>query len=173
VDDDRLRVCLERTVELWPVQLRLREWPGFGGPVVHVPDPFSPSDGVVQALARGLAPRCRVLSLEPRPGQPYQIAAADLLGVLDLFGFPNPALVAEGRGCVAAVLVAAWHPDRVGRLVLIDPSHAAAELESLAARALRDCPPDWSSLLEAVRCPVLRASWSESGLASIDRFLSS
>jgi pimeloyl-ACP methyl ester carboxylesterase len=140
---------------------------------VHVPDPLSRSEDVLQALARRLAPRCRLLSLEPREEQPYQVAAADLLGVLDQFGFPKPALVGEGRGCVAAVLVAAWHPDRVGKLVLIDPSHAAAESESVEARALRDCPPDWSSLLEAVRCPVLSVPWNEAALASIDHFLSS
>jgi pimeloyl-ACP methyl ester carboxylesterase len=174
VDDDRLRVCLERTVELWPVQLRLRDWPGFGGaPVVHAPDPLLASDEVIQALAGRLAPRCRVLSLEPRQGQPYQVAAADLLGVLDQFGFSEPVLVGEGLGCLSALLVATWHPDRVGRLVLIDPSDTAPVSEGLEARALRDCPPDWPSLREAVRCPLLTVDWSTSALASIERFLSS
>ena len=37
---------LERTVELDSVRLRLRDWPGLVGPVIHVPDPLHTSDFV-------------------------------------------------------------------------------------------------------------------------------
>jgi len=155
VDDWRLRVCLERTVELAEVHLRLRDWPGRGGPLVHVPDPLSTDARLVEALAAALAPRYRVLSLELRGASAYQVDAADLLGMLDQFGFVAPVLLAEGLGCVAALLVAAWHAERVGGLVLVNPAYQPPASAGLAERALRDCPPDWARLRNAIQCPVL------------------
>jgi pimeloyl-ACP methyl ester carboxylesterase len=158
-----LGVCLERTVELEGARLRLRDWPGFGGPLVHVPDPLSPSDVIVEALAAALAPGYRVLSVEPRSSQPYQVQAIDILGTLDQFGFESPILVGERLGCVAALLVAAWHPGRIARLVLIDPTYDAplTNGNSIEAQALRDCPPAWSALRSAVQCKVLVVRWTE------------
>jgi len=130
---------------------------------VHVPDPLSPADLVVDALAWRCAPVYRVLSIEPRTGQPYQVQAADVLGTLDQFGFESPILVGERLGCVAALVLAAWHPGRVARLALIDPTYAAppAYGSAVEARALRDCPPDWPSLRSAVQCPMLELRWTE------------
>src|SRR5262249_57202978 len=85
VEDESLRVCLDRTIELEAVPLRLRDWPGLSGPLVHVPDPLERSDELVLALAASFAPAYRVLSLEPRATFGYQVDAADLLGALDLF----------------------------------------------------------------------------------------
>jgi pimeloyl-ACP methyl ester carboxylesterase len=159
--DDRLRVCLKRVLELDAARLSLRDWPGFGGPLVHVPDPLSPADGVVEALAGELAPKYRVLSLSPRPRQPYQVAAADLLGLLDQFGFLKPVLVGERLGCVPALLIAAWHPERVAGLVLVDPTYdaPASDTTSIEAHALRDCPADWPALRSFVQCRVLAVAW--------------
>jgi pimeloyl-ACP methyl ester carboxylesterase len=169
--DDHLRVCLERTVELEAVRLRLRDWPGLNGPLVHVPDPVSPDDQVVGALAARLAPRFRVLSLEPRAEFGYQVDTADLLGMLDQFGFEAAVLVGERLGGLTALLVAAWHPDYVGRLILIDPTCEAPPIECVAAHALRDCPPDWASLQQAIRCPVLELAWDASAPQRVEEFL--
>jgi pimeloyl-ACP methyl ester carboxylesterase len=155
VDDRRPRVCLERIVELAEVRLRLRDWPGLGGPIVHIPDPLTADDSLVATLATALPRRYRLLSLEPRGTSPYQVDAADILALLDQFGFEAPVLVAEGVGCVAALLVAAWHSGRVAGLVLIEPTYDPPPSDALLARALRDCPPDWVSLRKAVECPVL------------------
>jgi pimeloyl-ACP methyl ester carboxylesterase len=81
--------------------------------------------------------------------------AADLHGVLDQFGFAAPILVGERLGCLPALLVAAWYPEVVGGLVLIDPNYAPPPGESIAARALRECPPDEATMRSGVRCPVL------------------
>jgi pimeloyl-ACP methyl ester carboxylesterase len=155
VEDRRLRVCLERTIELAEVRLRLREWPGVAGPLVHVPDPLAGDDSFVQGLAEVFAPRYRVLSVHPRGASPYQVDAGDVLAMLDQFGFASPVLVGEGLGCVAALLVAAWHTGRVAGLVLVEPAYAPPLSGGLAARAVKDCPPDWASLRAAVHCPVL------------------
>jgi pimeloyl-ACP methyl ester carboxylesterase len=182
VDDQRLRISLERTIELAEVRLRLRDWPGFAGPLVHVPDPLAASSALVNALAATLAPRYRVLSLSPRGASPYQVDALDLLATLDQFGFERPVLVAEQLGCLTALLVTAWYPQRVAGLVLVDaaalepqPLHSTetppSADELLRARALKDCPPDWASLLAAVECPVLELSPHATVVAAVEAFL--
>jgi pimeloyl-ACP methyl ester carboxylesterase len=166
-------VCLERTVELEGARLRLRDWPGFGGPLVHVPDPLSAGDDVVLALAARFAPDYRVLTLEPRAAQAYQVHAADVLATLEQFGFAAPVLIGEGLGCLAALVVAAWHPGRVARLVLVEPTCAAppGQESSIEARALRDCPPDWPSLRNAVTCPALELRRTDTSLGTLVDFL--
>jgi pimeloyl-ACP methyl ester carboxylesterase len=72
---------------------------------------------------------------------------------------------------VASLLVGAWYPDRVGRLILIDPSYDSPSLQGVAERALRDCPLDWRSLRAAVTCPVLMVRWSISSVHEVEAFL--
>jgi pimeloyl-ACP methyl ester carboxylesterase len=131
---------------------------------VHVPDPLSPDDSLVEALAATLAPRNRVLSLQPRGASPYQVDAGDLLEVLDQFGFLTPVLVAERLGCVPALLLAAWHPQHVAGLVLVDPTSSTL-VDGVEGRALRDCPPDLPSLRAQVQCPVSEVVPSGAALA--------
>ena len=135
----------------------MRDWPGMSGPLVHVPDPLFPTDALVTNLAETVAPRYRVVTVAPRGSSPLQVDAVDLFGVLVQFGFTTPVLVGERLGCVTALLVSAWYPDRVAGLVLFEPIYAAPNIVSIAARALRDCPPDLAALRTAIRCPVLEA----------------
>jgi pimeloyl-ACP methyl ester carboxylesterase len=155
VNDAHLRVCLERSLALAATQLRFRDWPGFGGPIVHLPDPFVATQ-LVERIAAELAPRVRVLSLEPRADVSYQTDADDLLGFLNTFGFLKPVLLSEGRACIAAVLVAVWQPTRVAGIVMVNPDpRPPCDLTGLAARGLRECPPDWTTLTNSVSCPLL------------------
>ena len=113
---------------------------------------------VVDALAAELAPRYRVLSVSSRGEAPYQVDVTDLVGVLSQFGFRTPVLLGERRGCVTALIATAWYPARVAGLILLDPLFEAPTSAGVAARALRDCPPDWPALRAAVRCPVLQGT---------------
>ena len=122
---------------------------------MHVPDPLSPADSAVDDLAAALAPRYRVLSVSSRGDVPYQVDVVDLVGVLRQFGFRTPVLVGERLGCVTALVAAAWYPERVAGLILVEPAFDPPASESLAARGLRDCPPDPGRLRAAVRCSVL------------------
>ncbi|MGI9145039.1 MAG: hypothetical protein ACR2IK_00565 [Chloroflexota bacterium] len=171
MDDWRLRVCLERTIELPEVDLQLRDWPGAVGPLVHVPDPLSPDDSIVNGLAEALAPGYRVVSVKPRGASPYQVDAADLLALLDQFGFATPVVVAERLGCLAALLISAWHAGRVAGLVLIDPIFEPPAGGSIEARAVRDCPPNWAVLRAAVQCPVLELLQTASVVERVAQFL--
>jgi pimeloyl-ACP methyl ester carboxylesterase len=113
-----------------------------------------------------VAPRCRVVSVHPRPGIPYQTGVTDLVGVVRQFGFEHPVVLGEGAGCVTAVLLAAWYPEHAGGLILV---RAALQLvgESIEARALRACPPDWTALRAAVRCPMIEAGSAEEVVATL------
>jgi len=139
---------------------------------VHIPDPFSPSS-VLRAVAARLAPGYRVLSLSPRGGVPYQVSCLDLLATLDQFGFMEPVLVGERLGNVPALVLAAWYA-RARGLILVDPIDDAPPGDSIEARAVRDCPPDWARLHDALRCParVLRSD-SDSVIHDIEAFVAS
>jgi pimeloyl-ACP methyl ester carboxylesterase len=144
--------------------LRLRDWPGLAGPLVHLPDPFAASE-LIDALASRLAPRVRVLSLSPRVASTYQVDAADALGMVEQFGFESPVLLGERLGCVAALLLAAWYPGRVGGLILFDATDQPPPGDSVAARALRECPPRSAALRQAVRCRVLEVDGARASIA--------
>ena len=137
------------------MRLALLDWPGYAGPLVHLADPFAPDADLVAKLAAALSPAYRVLSLAPRADCPYQVQVDDLRRVLLQFGFQHPVLVATGRGAVLIQLLAAWYPELVGGLVLIDPNVEPPAGETMAARALRDCPPDWTVLTARLSGPRL------------------
>jgi pimeloyl-ACP methyl ester carboxylesterase len=153
------------------VRLGVRDWPGLGSPLVHVPDPLTRTP-LVEDLASAMAPAHRVLSIAPRMGVPYQVAAFDLLGVLRQFGLERPVLIGESLGSLPVVLLAAWYPSCVGRVILLDPTLAASASDSPEARALRACPPDWPALRAHVRCDVLELRADDPALMSrVEAFL--
>jgi hypothetical protein len=143
VDDALANVCLDRSIDLPGVQLRFQDWPGRGVPLVH----FALDSDLGPRLAAAFAPRHRVLSVWPRPDVAYQVHAQHLADFLHAFGFERPLLIAEGAGCIAPLLVAAWHADLLGAVLLVAPSLQGA-------RGLRECPPDWRELEQMVYCPL-------------------
>ena len=127
---------------------------------------------MVSRLAFWLTPRYRVVSVAPRGDSPYQVDAVDLVGVLRQFGFASPVLIGERRGCVVATVAAAWYPDRLAGLILVDAESDPPPGESIEARALRDCPPDWPRLRRAITCPLAEMSSSATSFAAdVDAFL--
>jgi pimeloyl-ACP methyl ester carboxylesterase len=113
-------VVLQREVELPPVRISFREWPGHAGPLVHLADADT-SRPVIDALAGALAPRYRILSLPPAPGVVPAVRAAHVAELLDQFGFSNVILIGEGIGALAALQVAECYPGRAAGVLLIDP----------------------------------------------------
>ena len=111
------------------------------------------------------------MSLSPRASIPYPVSAWDLVGTLDQFGFTSPILVGQRLACLSVLVVAAWYPSRVGGLVLVDPNVGMPPGDSIEARALRDCPPDWPALRAAVTCPVCELHGGSAALSEeIDAF---
>jgi pimeloyl-ACP methyl ester carboxylesterase len=97
------------------------------------------------AVAPGLADRFHAVSLDQRghgesqwPGPEADGAAyaterfvSDLLGVLDALGWERAAVVGHSMGGHNAMALAAWHPERLWALTVID-SRPAIPLERLA-----------------------------------------
>ncbi|WP_437693724.1 alpha/beta fold hydrolase [Sorangium sp. So ce176] len=87
--------------------------------------------GFWEAPLAHLAGRRRALAIDLRghgaseapPDADYSpdACAADVLAVLDALGLPRVALVGHSFGTLVAIAAAAGHPDRVARLVLVDP----------------------------------------------------
>jgi pimeloyl-ACP methyl ester carboxylesterase len=97
---------------------------------------------------------------------PYQGSAVDVAGVIRQFGFESPVLLGEGLGCVSALLLGAWYPEHVGRLILAAAKwHVSGE--SLEARALSDCPPDLQALRRRVQCQVTEVDSAEEVAATL------
>jgi pimeloyl-ACP methyl ester carboxylesterase len=88
------------------------------------------------------------------------------------FGLQNAAVVAEGLGSATALLLSAWYPERVAGLGLIDAVLTPPADDSLTARALRDCPPDWPRVRLALRCPVIELTADAADLGvQVERLL--
>jgi pimeloyl-ACP methyl ester carboxylesterase len=65
-------------------------------------------------------------------------------------------LIAEGLSCASAILLAAWYPEDVRALLLVDSR--PPEDDALLARSLRDCPPEWVKLRAGISGPVLEVT---------------
>jgi pimeloyl-ACP methyl ester carboxylesterase len=125
-----------------------------GGPdLVLVPGTFSDRRTWLRLLG-ALSPQFRCLLLDPRgtgatpdPGVPFTVddLAEDVLGAMDAAGVRRAHLVGHSLGAAVALLMAARHPARVDRAVLIGPAFLAdaylgAVLDHWEALARSDLP---------------------------------
>ncbi len=119
---------LERDFSVADVRLHVHDWPGGRDPVVCLPG-VSASGRSFDGLAAALAPDWRILAVDPRGrgrssrprhGYGYQVHAADTVALIDLLGFEQVVLVGHSFGGIVAALLAAWYPERVRGLVLVD-----------------------------------------------------
>jgi pimeloyl-ACP methyl ester carboxylesterase len=129
---DPLRVCLDRAIELPPRLIHFREWPGATGPLIHLPDPHAPTSTAIDTLAPELAPRFRVLSLTLPSPHLAEVCAVDLAGFLHAFGFRQVVVLAEGSAAVIAERLAAWCPDAIAGVLVVDAATRPAEVAALA-----------------------------------------
>lgn len=118
------------------LRLHYVEWPGGEPPVLCLPG-ITANAHAFARLADGLSPGRRVLAVDLRgrggsdkPLAGYDIGAhvADMAGFLSELGIARAAVVGWSLGAKVALAFAALHPERVERLVLIDPPvHTSAE----------------------------------------------
>jgi esterase len=96
--------------------------------------------------------RYHVISLDQRghgesawpspPAYATEDFVADLVGVADALGWPRMTVVGHSMGGANAMALAAWHPERVERLVVVDsrpsiPPERLGVMRERGARALR------------------------------------
>jgi pimeloyl-ACP methyl ester carboxylesterase len=115
-------------------------------------------DGVVPPFVD----RYHVLSLDqrghgasdwaPEPAYATEDFAGDLLGVMEAMGWPRMTVIGHSMGGHNAMGFAAWHPDRVERLVVVDsrPSIPAERLQHMHRRGERG-PMRHETLASALR----------------------
>jgi len=152
-------VKLERDVELGGVRLRVLDWPGHGRPLVYVPDPFTLQPDLAPRIAAAFAPKHRVVRIQPRSDLPYQAQMDDIRRAMQQFGFADTVLLSSGGGACIVLPLASWYPRLVNSVLLIDPCYEPPAHDSLTARSLRDCPPDWERLQG--RCRMLTTKSEE------------
>jgi pimeloyl-ACP methyl ester carboxylesterase len=146
----------DRFVTVGGLRLRYRDWGGDGRPLLalhgaaahaHWWDPVAPH----------LTRRFRVLALDwrghgrsawPRPpAYRSEDFTAELLGVIEGLALEDVVVVGHSMGGHNALAFAAWHPDRLARLVVVDarPHVNLERLRALQRRAPRP-PTEFPSL---------------------------
>jgi pimeloyl-ACP methyl ester carboxylesterase len=154
------RLPRDRFVTVGGLRLRYRDWGGDGRPLLalhgaaahaHWWDPVAPH----------LAARLRVLALDWRghgrsawpqsPAYRTEDFAADLVGVIERLGLEDVVVAGHSMGGHNAMAFAAWHPDRLAHLVIVDarPHVNLERLRALQRRAPRP-QTEFSSLTAAL-----------------------
>jgi len=126
---------------------------GSGPPVALVPGTFSDRRAWLRVLG-ALSPSFRCVQFDPRgtgatpdPGTPFtpDDLVEDLVAVLDAARVGRCHLVGHSLGAAVALLAAARHPSRVGRVVAVAPAfyvdaYLSAVLDHWEALARSDLP---------------------------------
>jgi pimeloyl-ACP methyl ester carboxylesterase len=136
-------------MEVGGVRLHALEWGEGGEPLVLLPG-LGQSANVYRELGPALAAGRRVAALTPRghgesatPPAGYAVAdfAAELRGALDALGMERAALVAHSASGAVATRLAADHPARVERIVLLDGIYGYAGRDEVVVRNPFPPPP--------------------------------
>jgi len=174
-------------IESGGMRIHYLDHPGGEPALVLLPGLSATAPIFEDLIGAGLAPRFRVLAVDLRgrgqsegppagldpalPAAGYTMSehAADVLGLLDALGLHRTVLVGHSFGGMLALYLAAHHPQRFPRLVVLDAAIAVATpatrdlLQPMLAR-LGAVVPSWDAYLAAVRqLPYLRDRW-EPGL---------
>lgn len=136
-------------------------------------------DGLVSAglvlAVRLLALDLRGRGLSDKPASGYTLAdhAADVIGLLDRLGLDRVMLGGHSYGGLLGLYLAAHHPDRVDRLVVID---AAAEMHPDTRQLIQPAidrlgkpVPSWETYLAAVKVMPFFYHWWDPAIESYFR----
>jgi pimeloyl-ACP methyl ester carboxylesterase len=172
------------------LRLHVLEWGDPGRPALTFLHGGSAHAHWFDAVAPAFADRFHVVALDQRghglsawprpPAYATEDFAADLLGVLDALGWSRAVVAGHSMGGHVAMAFAAWHPERVRALVVIDarPSIPEERLRRMQERARRP-PRRHASREDAVAAfrllppdtradPALLAHLAEAGIAPRD-----
>jgi len=143
----------KRTVKVGGLRLNVLEWGIAGRPPLCFLHGGSAHAHWFDLVAPAFVDRFHTIALDQRghgesdwatpPAYATENFAADLLGVIDAFGWRQVALVGHSMGGHNAMSFAAWHPDRVSALVIVDsrPVIPADRLDRLRTRGQRTLRP--------------------------------
>jgi pimeloyl-ACP methyl ester carboxylesterase len=173
----------DHLVEIDGVAIHYLDHPGGAPALVFLPGLSVTAPIFEDLIGAGLSPRFRALALDlrgrghsaappagfdpARPAANYTMAdhAADVLGLLDAVGLDRAVLVGHSFGGLLAFYLAANHPRRFPRIVVLDAAIALAapttrELLGPMLARLGAVAPSWDAYLAALqKLPYLRDRW--------------
>jgi pimeloyl-ACP methyl ester carboxylesterase len=148
-------IARRRRIEVRGLDLCLLEWGGPAETGVLLLHGGAAHAHWFDAVAPALGAGRHVVALDQRghgqsqwarpPAYATRDFVADLLGVLDALGWERAVLVGHSMGGHNAIAAAAWHPERVRGLVIVDsrpaiPAERLAQMKERGARPLRRHP---------------------------------
>lgn len=153
------KAARSRRVQVGGLELHLLEWGPAARSGVLLLHGGAAHAHWFDAVAAALAERRHVVALDQRghgesawarpPAYATQDFAGDVVGVLGRLGWESAVLVGHSMGGHNAIACAAWHPERVRGLVIVDsrPAIPAERLAQMKERGER--PPRRHPTLEA------------------------
>ncbi len=138
-----------RSLDVRGLILSALEWGEPGRPALCFLHGGSAHAHWFDAVVPAFTDRYHMLSLDqrghgasqwaPEPAYATEDFAADLLGVMEMMGWARMTLIGHSMGGHNAMAFAAWHPERVERLVVVDsrPSIPADRLQTMHRRGDR------------------------------------
>jgi pimeloyl-ACP methyl ester carboxylesterase len=173
---------MDQFVRVNTIQLHYLDHPGGDPPLVLMPGLTANAcsfDGLIKA---GLSPALRVLALDLRgrglshkPDVGYSMAdhAADVLGLLDALELRQVVLGGHSFGGLLSIYMAARHPERVSKLVIIDAAGSmhpqVRELIKPSVDRLGNVMPSWDAYLEAMKQMPFYQGWWDPTIESYYR----
>jgi len=143
----------KRSVVVGGLRLSFLEWGIAGRPVLCFLHGGSAHAHWFDVVTPAFIDRFHVIALDQRghgesqwtepPAYATENFAADLLGFIDTLGWERVALIGHSMGGHNAMSFAAWHPDRVSALVIVDsrPTIPTDRLDRLRRRGERTLRP--------------------------------
>jgi pimeloyl-ACP methyl ester carboxylesterase len=142
-------IARPRSLQVGGLALHALEWGEPGRPALCFLHGGSAHAHWFDAVVPAFVDRYHVLSLDQRGHGASQWAADqayatenfahDLVGVMDALGWPRMTVIGHSMGGHNAMAFAAWHPERVDRLVVVDsrPAIPAERLQNMHRRGDR------------------------------------
>jgi len=143
----------KRSLVVSGLRLSFLEWGIAGRPVLCFLHGGSAHAHWFDVITPAFIDRFHVIALDQRghgesqwtepPAYATENFAADLLGFIDTLGWERVALIGHSMGGHNAMSFAAWHPDRVSALVIVDsrPTIPTDRLDRLRRRGERTLRP--------------------------------
>jgi len=143
----------KRSVVVGGLRLSFLEWGIAGHPVLCFLHGGSAHAHWFDLVTPAFTDRFHVIALDQRghgesqwakpPAYATENFAADLLGFIDALGLARVAMIGHSMGGHNAMSFAAWHPDRVSALVIVDsrPTIPTDRLDRLRRRGERTLRP--------------------------------
>ena len=139
----------QRTLQVDGLALHALEWGDAGRPALCFLHGGSAHAHWFDAVVPAFVARHHVVSLDqrghgasqwaPDPAYATEDFARDLVGVMDALGWGRMTVIGHSMGGHNAMAFAAWHPERVERLVVVDsrPAIPAERLQNMHRRGDR------------------------------------